>query len=65
MNRIIAMLGKTGYGDTIVFAGGGAKNPCLVKLLEKRLGRKLYIPEEPQIVGALGAALSLTNTKEA
>jgi predicted CoA-substrate-specific enzyme activase len=64
VNRILAMLSKTGYGDTIVFAGGGAKNPCLVNLLENRLGRKLYVPEEPQIVGAIGAALSLTKTKE-
>jgi len=65
VNRIISMLGKIGYGDIIVFAGGGAKNPCLANLLEKRLGRKVYIPKEPQIVGALGAALSSTNKKEA
>jgi predicted CoA-substrate-specific enzyme activase len=65
VNRIMTMLGKTGYGDTIVFAGGAAKNPCLVSMLEKKLSKKLYIPEEPQIVGALGAALSSTNKKEA
>ena len=65
VNRIMAMLGNTGYGDTIVFAGGAAKNSCLVSMLEKKLSKKLYIPEEPQIVGALGAALSLTNKKEA
>jgi predicted CoA-substrate-specific enzyme activase len=60
VNRIMTMLGKTGYGDTIVFAGGAAKNPCLVSMLEKTLSKQLYIPEEPQIVGAIGAALSLT-----
>jgi predicted CoA-substrate-specific enzyme activase len=64
VNRIMAMLGKTGYGEKIVFAGGAAKNPCLVDMLGRKLNKKLYIPEEPQIVGALGAALSLTDTKE-
>ena len=64
VNRIMAMLGKTGYGDMIVFAGGAAKNSCLVDMLEKKLSKKLYIPEEPQIIGALGAALSSNNKKE-
>ncbi len=63
INRILAMLGRTGYEETIFFAGGAAKNPCLVRLLEQRLGRSLYIPEEPQIVGAVGAALSVTNQR--
>ena len=62
-NRIMTMLGKTGYGDKVVFAGGVAKNPCLVRLLEHRLGRKLHIPQEPQIVGAIGAALSANNQR--
>lgn len=63
-NRIMALLGKTGYGDRIIFAGGAAKNPCLVQLLEQRLGKKLHVPQEPQIIGALGAALSTTTKKE-
>jgi len=59
INRIIAMMGRIGYEDEIVFAGGVAKNQCMRKLLEKRLGKKLLISEEPQIVGAIGAALSI------
>lgn len=63
-NRIMTMLGKTGYGDRIVFAGGAAKNQCLVRLLEHRLGQKLHVPQEPQIIGALGAALAIITKKE-
>jgi activator of 2-hydroxyglutaryl-CoA dehydratase len=40
-----------------VFAGGGALNACLERLLSKKLGVELTVPEQPQIVGALGAAL--------
>lgn len=62
VNRILAMIGRTGYEDIIFFAGGAANNPCLVRLLEKRLSRTLHVPDEPQIVGAVGAALSVQNT---
>jgi len=56
INRLMAMLGRIEPEDAIVFAGGVAKNPCMVELLKKNLG-KLLIPNEPQIIGALGAAI--------
>jgi len=34
-----------------------AKNPGARKALEKRFGIPLLVPEEPQLAGALGAAL--------
>ena len=37
--------------------GGGAKNRGMHKALEDRLGMKMYVPQEPQFVIALGAAL--------
>ena len=37
--------------------GGVAKNPGVVAVLEEQLGEKLHIYKEPEIVGALGAAL--------
>ena len=43
-------------GD-IVFTGGVAKDPCMITLLSEKLGRKVLIPENPQFIGALGAAL--------
>lgn len=57
-DRSLALLKRVGIQRELVFAGGVAKNPCLRALLEERMGYKLLIPEEPQMVGALGAALS-------
>jgi len=56
-SRIAGMAHKVGLREKVVFAGGGALNPCLRKLLGKKLGVELIIPENPQIVGALGAAI--------
>lgn len=41
----------------IVLTGGVAKNIAIAKLLERMLGRKVLVPENPQIVTALGAAI--------
>jgi predicted CoA-substrate-specific enzyme activase len=57
LSRLMSMISRVGFSDNIVFAGGVAKNPCMVEILSKKLDRKLFIPEEPQIVGATGAAL--------
>ncbi|MEW6034406.1 MAG: acyl-CoA dehydratase activase [Chloroflexota bacterium] len=44
-------------GEGIVFTGGTAKNPALPVFLKEELKTQLLVPDEPQIVGALGAAL--------
>mgnify|MGYP001146188278 CR=1 FL=1 len=41
----------------IVFTGGVAKNAGIVGALERMLGQAVKVPFEPQITGALGAAL--------
>jgi activator of 2-hydroxyglutaryl-CoA dehydratase len=46
-----------------VFTGGVAKNVGVRKLLEEELGIELLIPDEPQIIGALGAALLAQTAK--
>ncbi|PPD57487.1 acyl-CoA dehydratase activase [Dehalogenimonas etheniformans] len=56
-SRVGAMAKRVGMADRLVFSGGGAKNPCLVKLLEEKLSLKITVPEEPQITAALGAAI--------
>jgi predicted CoA-substrate-specific enzyme activase len=56
VRRVVAMLRRLPTAQPLVFAGGGAKNPALVKLLGAEWG-ELHIPSEPQIVGALGAAI--------
>jgi len=58
VSRLAAMVNKIGPKEDVVFAGGVAKNSCIAHLLGEKLGMKLFIPNEPQIVGALGAALT-------
>lgn len=55
--RITAQVKRIGLEEEIVMTGGVAKNIGVVTELEKNLGCKIRISEEPQINGALGAAL--------
>jgi predicted CoA-substrate-specific enzyme activase len=55
--RVLSMLGRLPAFEGLVFAGGAARNPCLRRLLEKSLKVPVMVPEDPQMVGALGAAL--------
>lgn len=63
-DRLIAMLGRVGYGAAVVFTGGVAKNPCMVQLLRERLEVEVLVPVHPDIVGALGAALYALDSDE-
>lgn len=55
--RVGAMVRRIGANPTIAFAGGVAKNSGVKCALEEALNISLMVPPEPQIVGALGAAL--------
>lgn len=55
--RIVAMINRMGISENLVFAGGVAYNKCIRHILEQKLESKIFVPENPQIVGALGAAL--------
>lgn len=55
--RTAALLDQIGREPDIFMSGGVARNQGVVEALEKRLGEKLHVPGDPQIVGALGAAL--------
>ena len=55
--KIETMVERLGIEPDCALIGGGAKDIGLVKSIEERLGRRLLVPEEPQIVAALGAAL--------
>ncbi|HVP10485.1 MAG TPA: acyl-CoA dehydratase activase [Phycisphaerae bacterium] len=57
MRRTVGMLRQVSVHLPMVFAGGAARNPCLVALLEDAVGTKVCVPDDPQMVGALGAAL--------
>jgi (R)-2-hydroxyacyl-CoA dehydratese activating ATPase len=55
--KIQSLMDRIGIEPDYALAGGGAKNIGLVKNIENLLKVKLFIPDEPQIVAALGAAL--------
>jgi predicted CoA-substrate-specific enzyme activase len=55
--RTSTLLNRVKMSAPIAMTGGVAKNKGLVKVLEDKLQLKLSIPEEPQIIGALGAVL--------
>jgi predicted CoA-substrate-specific enzyme activase len=56
-SRIYRMAKRLRLADEITFTGGVAKNIGMVEALKRRFRTPINLPEEPQIVGALGAAL--------
>lgn len=56
-NRIKALLNAVGMEEDFVVSGGISKNVGIIKRIEEKMGVKAHICFEPQIVGALGAAL--------
>ncbi|MBN1136931.1 MAG: 3-hydroxyacyl-ACP dehydratase [Anaerolineae bacterium] len=57
VNRVGGMVRRVGVHERFIFAGGVALNLCLRQLFAEALGVPVYVPDDPQIVGALGAAL--------
>ncbi len=55
--KAISLMRRVGLKPRFMMTGGVAKNPGVVKVLEEQLKAPLFISEEPEIVGALGAAL--------
>jgi (R)-2-hydroxyacyl-CoA dehydratese activating ATPase len=56
-SRTAGLVGRVGKRMPIVMTGGVAKNVAAVHHIETVLGQKLVLPPDPQIAGALGAAL--------
>jgi predicted CoA-substrate-specific enzyme activase len=57
VNRVWSMIKTVGVHGAVTMSGGVAKNSGVVALLEEKLGRAMHLHTEPQIIGALGAAL--------
>jgi predicted CoA-substrate-specific enzyme activase len=55
--RTRALAQRVGVAAEVTMTGGVAKNLGVVRALEELLGQRFNIPDEPQIAGALGAAL--------
>ena len=45
-------------------SGGVALNAAMVDALRQALGKPITVVPEPQLVGALGAALSVLNVRQ-
>jgi predicted CoA-substrate-specific enzyme activase len=56
-HRVLSLLDKIGVEPDLGVTGGVARNLGLVKVLEEGIGLPLFIPEEPQIILAVGCAL--------
>lgn len=56
-HRIFRMMRRLRVREEVTFSGGVAKNVGIVEALKRLLGMEINLPDEPQIVGALGAAL--------
>jgi predicted CoA-substrate-specific enzyme activase len=55
--RTVALMGRMAADGDVIFTGGVAKNSGVAAALKEETGRKIIIPPEPQITGALGAAI--------
>ena len=55
--RTVGMVNRVGMEGEVIMTGGVALNSGVVDCLQERLGVSMKIPDNPQIMGALGAAL--------
>jgi predicted CoA-substrate-specific enzyme activase len=61
MQRMIDVLRRVDTQKDVLLCGGVAKYRTIVKMFDSELGFPVLVPEDPQIVGALGAALVARN----
>lgn len=56
-SRALALIKRAGLEDEVTFVGGVARQKGMVRALEDTLKRKVNVDAEPEMAGALGAAL--------
>jgi predicted CoA-substrate-specific enzyme activase len=56
-SRIAVLARRLGIEPDLVLTGGVAKNIGMVKAMKESLGCEIFVPEEPLLTGALGAAI--------
>ncbi|MBU1864001.1 MAG: 2-hydroxyglutaryl-CoA dehydratase [Candidatus Omnitrophica bacterium] len=57
VDRIINLVNKISRHGEITLSGGVSKNSAIQELVKKRLNTEVNLPMDPQIIGALGAAI--------
>ena len=61
-NKAYSLMKRVGLEPDFMMTGGVAKNPGVVRAVEEKIQSGLYICPEPEIVGAVGAALYALDT---
>ena len=61
VKRAVSMLNRVSPEGPVVFSGGVANNAYIVKLLRQATDRPVWIPQSPEMNGAIGAALLACN----
>jgi predicted CoA-substrate-specific enzyme activase len=56
-SRVFGLVSSIGPKLEYAMVGGVAKNLGVVRAMEEKLGHKIHVPEEPQLIVATGAAL--------
>ena len=64
VSRIVSLCKRVGIEKDVAIVGGVALNRGLVNILEKEMGFGVLVPDAPQIVAALGAAIIARETLE-
>jgi (R)-2-hydroxyacyl-CoA dehydratese activating ATPase len=57
VSRVMGLLKRLGVEKDVAVVGGVARNTGLIVILEKELGFKVLVPENPEMTAALGAAI--------
>jgi predicted CoA-substrate-specific enzyme activase len=57
VGRVMGLLKRLGIEREVAVVGGVARNKGLIAILEEELGYKVLVPENPEMVAALGAAV--------
>ncbi|MCX6000796.1 MAG: acyl-CoA dehydratase activase [Chloroflexi bacterium] len=55
--RVAELVKRVGGTKDLVVVGGGALNPGLIRAIEENVGVPVVVPDQPQYVVALGAAI--------
>lgn len=55
--KTTALVRRVNGGPKYIMTGGVARNPGVVSALEEKLGEPVFVPEDAQLCGAIGAAL--------
>ena len=61
-SRVVVLARRLGIKPDLVLTGGVAMNTGMVRAMKESLGCELFVPEEPLLTGALGAAILAKET---